>query len=117
MSRNRLQFIVKVLPMNNQANFNRDILVAAPSFVAVIHYKRESKDLFLVLRKNGWRYRYSNVPVHVFNELMNATNKGSFISLNIVSGNKYPCTKLDPMPMATLEQLIKPASFRNWLAR
>lgn len=103
--------------MKPQDNFDRDIIVNAPSFIAVIHYKRAEKALYLVLRKNGWRYKYDKVPVHVFNDLMNASNKGSYVSLNIAHNSEYTCTKLDPMPMATLEKLTLPASQRNWLGR
>lgn len=103
--------------MNYQDYFDRDIVIPAPSFLAVIHYKRETKELFLVLRRNGHRYKYSSVPVKVFTELAESTNKGSFVSLNIISGNPYPCVKLDPMPMATLERFTMPAGTKYWLSR
>lgn len=103
--------------MNHNGQFNRDIVFNAPSFIAVIHYKRAEKALYLVLRSRGQRYRYDKVPVNVFNELMDANNKGSYISLNILHNDKYTCTKLDPIPMATLERITMPASKKYWLGR
>lgn len=85
------------------------------SFVAVIHYKAAQKALYVVLRK-GQRYIYQQVPLKVYEEIMNSTNKGSYMAQNVIKG-PYKCQPLSPVPPATLEQITQPARVKYYLGR
>jgi hypothetical protein len=103
--------------MNYLDHLDKNIPLPAHSFIALIHYKRKSKEFFLVLRSKGQRYKYLAVPVSVFADFCKANNKGSFISQQIIHNGSYKCVPLDPMPMAILEKFTMPQSKKFWLGR
>src|SRR4051812_4704313 len=88
--------------MNQHHNTN--IVLPRQSFIAVINYKPDAEELYIVIRKNGRRYRYTGVPAQVFAEIMQATNKGSYISQHVIKG-PYQAQEMQPIPLARLERI------------
>lgn len=100
-----------------QSLFNTNIVLAKQSFIAFINYHRAEKELYIVLRSNGKRYRYKNVPLKVFSQICSSQNKGSYIAQHIIHSRSYPVEEMNPLPLATLEQIILPKKERYWLGR
>jgi hypothetical protein len=84
---------------------NTNIVLPKQSFIAVINYKPSTRELFVVLRANGRRYRYKEVSAQVFDAIMASSNKGNYIAQNIIHGG-YQFDEMAPVPMATLGQII-----------
>jgi hypothetical protein len=94
-------------------SFNKNIILPRYSFIAVIFYDNTNKCLYLVMRKDGKRYKYQDVPEAVFADIMAATNKGSVIAQTVIKAS-YPCTAMKPVPMATLEALLGQDRYRRY---
>ncbi|MBA0183017.1 KTSC domain-containing protein [Pectobacterium versatile] len=61
------------------------------SNIASIGYEESSLTLEIEFIKSGV-YEYSNVPPHVYTELITATSIGVYFNANIK--NKYPTTRI-----------------------
>jgi uncharacterized protein YuzE len=85
---------------------NTNIVLPKQSFIAVINYKPETEELYIVIRKNGKRYKYLGVPTQIFTDIMQAGNKGSYIAQNIING-PYKAEEMPPVPMARLEAITQ----------
>lgn len=64
------------------------------SNIAAIGYDAEAQALEVHF-KSGGRYRYSGVPQHVHQLLMESRSKGKAFSLLIVRNKAYPAEKLE----------------------
>jgi len=60
------------------------------SNIASIGYDESSETLEIEFNRGGI-YQYSNVPLSVYNRLMNASSHGVYFASNIK--NDYPCKK------------------------
>jgi hypothetical protein len=85
---------------------DQNIVLPKQSFIACMNYKSATSELFIVMRKDGKRYKYLHVPIQIFEEIMNSTNKGSMITQHVIHGG-YKCEPMQPVPMATLEKIIE----------
>jgi hypothetical protein len=61
------------------------------SQLSYVGYENDTNELYITF-KNGTTYKYENVPIHVFNELINATSVGKYFTLHIK--NSYINSKI-----------------------
>lgn len=66
-------------------------VAVASSNVACVGYDEDTHTLEVEFN-NGSVYQYSDVPIHVFDELVNAGSVGSYLHHNIK--NIYGCTRV-----------------------
>lgn len=58
-----------------------------------IGYDETSQNLVIFFHTGG-RYRYSNIPKSMYDELMNAQSHGKYFHKNIRYKTLYPCEKI-----------------------
>ena len=63
------------------------------SNIKSIGYDKTSQKLVIFFHSGG-RYRYSNIPESMYNELMNAPSHGKYFHKNIQYKTQYPCEKI-----------------------
>lgn len=89
------------------------------SFVAYIDWNESDNTLLVTFRKNGHQYSYSNFTKRHFDRLKDATNKGSYIAINVINSKKHIGSFVQIVPMADIEAITMPHTkyYRNFLAR
>ena len=83
------------------------IILPTSSFIAFVDFFPEDKRLEFTIRKSGKKYA-AKITKKLFDELKKANNKGSFISINIIS--KIQCNYVEIVPAATIELITLPKS-------
>jgi hypothetical protein len=96
--------------------FDKNIVTHKQSFIAYFFYIKKEKALNVVLR-NGKQYRYADVPVKTFDEVMNATNRSNFIACNIIHSKKFKSEMVGIVPAADVQRVTQPVSFTRFLAQ
>lgn len=80
------------------------------SFLAWVEYDEHTEELFIVVKKNGKRFRYENVPPEEFEAIKQATNMGNYISTVFLK--KFKASDFEIIPLAIIEREI--ISRHNW---
>lgn len=105
------------MSMNTKTFYDKNIILPRQSFIAYIFYVSETKELNVVLRKDGKQYRYRSIPLHLADQVIRATNKGSFIAVNIMRNKKYTCELVRVVPVAEMQEITVPAAYQAWIAK
>lgn len=101
--------------MNYKQQYDTNIVFPVKSFIAYIFYVSSTKELNVVMR-GGKQYRFT-ITHQVMNEILDATNRASYIAQNIIHGKDYPATFVQVVPKATVEQITLPRSVKFWLSK
>lgn len=80
------------------------------SFLAWAEYDGITRELFIVVKKNGKRFRYENVPPEEFAAIRQAVNMGSYISTVFLK--KFKASDFEIIPLAIIEREM--ISRHNW---
>lgn len=103
--------------MKNKAYFyDRNIVTTPASFIAYFFYIKNEKALNIVLR-DGKQYRYSKVPVQIFDSIMTAPNKSSYIAINIIHNKKRQSEFVGIVPQADVQKVTQPKRMDAFLAK
>lgn len=103
--------------MDCKTYYDKPVIFPQQSFIAFIFYVSSSKELHVVMRKEGKQYRYT-ITNSLMDDILAANNRASFIAQNIFNNkDKYPGTFVQIVPAATIEQVTLPRSVKHWLRR
>lgn len=84
------------------------------SFIAWMDYDKEEKTLYIVLKKDGSRYKYRNVKVKDVEAIKNSPNRGNYISTVFLKTHQHVAKDL--VPLAIVERSLN-RGLQNWLSR